>query len=213
VDDSANSYQHENGRIRYSQRVARTRNDRRPEELLQAITVYVVKHGLADLSLRPLAKAVGSSPRVLLYYFGSKEELVSAIFVQVREWQRKTLLVSGENNTFAGIARRAWSEIVRPGNLHGLEFFYECYGQAVRHRKEYKEFLQGCFEDWIDRFTSVFLDAGTDRQRAETIATILLSGLRGFALDYCATRNRRRVEQALELWIDAMEAQIKIGRS
>src|SRR5579859_1526721 len=45
VDDSANSYQHENGRIRYSQRVARTRNDRRPEELLQAITVYVVKHG------------------------------------------------------------------------------------------------------------------------------------------------------------------------
>ncbi len=188
--------------------MARTRNDQRPEELLQAITVYVVKHGLSDLSLRPLAKAVGSSPRVLLYYFGSKEELVAAVFVKVREWQQRVLITSGGNNTFADISRRAWSEIVRPGNIHGLEFFYECYSQAVRHRKEYKDFLHGCFEDWIDRLIRVFLDAGTDRHRAQAIATILLSGLRGFALDYCATRNRARVEQALEFWIEALEAQI-----
>ncbi len=193
--------------------MARTRNDRRPEELLQAITVYVVKHGLADLSLRPLAKAVGSSPRVLLYYFGSKEELVATIFVRVREWQRKTLLLTGEDNTFGGIARRAWSEIVRPGNMHGLEFFYECYGQAVRHRKEYKEFLRGCFDDWIEHFTTLFVDAGADRQRAEAMATILLSGLRGFALDYCATRDRARLEQALEFWIEVMEAQVPTGKS
>lgn len=187
--------------------MARKRNDQRPEELLQAITLYAVKHGLADLSLRPLAKAVGSSPRVLLYYFGSKEELVAAIFVQVREWQRRTLLLTDENNTLGDIARRAWMEIVRPSNLHGLEFFYECYGQAVRHRREYKDFLQGCFEDWIDRFTTVFADAGADRPRAQAMATILLAGLRGFALDYCATRDRERVEHALELWIEALEAQ------
>jgi AcrR family transcriptional regulator len=193
--------------------VARTRNDRRPEELLGAITRYVVEHGLADLSLRPLAKAVGSSPRVLLYYFGSKEELVAAIFVQVREWQRKTLLVTGESNTLEGIARRAWSEIVRPGNMQGLEFFYECFGQAVRHRKEYKDFLKGCFEDWIDRFSTVFINGGADQESAQAMATILLSGLRGFALDYCATRDRARVEKALELWIEAMGAQTEIARS
>lgn len=175
--------------------------------MLQAITRYVVKHGLSDLSLRPLAKAVGSSPRVLLYYFGSKEELVAAIFRAVREWQSKTLLLAGESNTFGQISRRAWNEIARPGNIHGLQFFFESYGQAVRHRKQYKAFLHGCFEDWIGRFATLFMDAGVDRQRAEAMATVLLSGLRGFALDYCATRNRERVEQALEIWIEAMETQ------
>ncbi|HKO19396.1 MAG TPA: hypothetical protein VJU82_10975, partial [Acidobacteriaceae bacterium] len=81
------------------------------------------------------------------------------------------------------------------------------YGQAVRHRKEYKAFLRGCFEDWIGRFASLFVDSGVGRQRAEAMATILLSGLRGFALDDCATRGRERVEQALEIWIEAMESQ------
>ncbi len=185
--------------------MARTPNEQRPEELLQEIARYVVKHGLAGLSLRPLAKAVGSSPRVLLYYFGSKEELVAAIFREVRKWQSATLLKNDESNTFGEIARRAWSEIVRPSNIQGLQFFFECYGQAVRDRKAYKDFLYGCFEEWIERLTAVFANAGMDPRCAEAKATILLTGLRGFALDYCATRDRERVEQALELWIETME--------
>ena len=49
------------------------------------------RHGLANLSLRPLAKAVGSSPRLLLYYFGSKDELVVEIIQRGRARQRETM--------------------------------------------------------------------------------------------------------------------------
>ena len=45
----------------------------RRAELLDASYGYVLNHGLNGLSLRPLAAAIGSSPRVLLYLFGSKE--------------------------------------------------------------------------------------------------------------------------------------------
>ncbi|MEX3648859.1 TetR family transcriptional regulator, partial [Mycolicibacterium porcinum] len=45
-------------------------------ELLEAAYRYALAHGLGDLSLRPLAAAIGSSPRVLLFLFGSKDGLV-----------------------------------------------------------------------------------------------------------------------------------------
>ena len=60
-------------------RVPRTPDEARRAELLDAAVDYVCAHGLADLSLRPLAKAIGSSPRVLLHYFDSKENLVVEI--------------------------------------------------------------------------------------------------------------------------------------
>ena len=45
----------------------------RETELVELAYAYVLEHGLSDLSLRPLAAAIGSSPRVLLFLFGSKE--------------------------------------------------------------------------------------------------------------------------------------------
>ena len=51
----------------------------RKQELLDRAYEYVLENGLTDLSLRPLAQAVGSSPRVLLYLFGSKDELTRAL--------------------------------------------------------------------------------------------------------------------------------------
>ena len=56
--------------------MSRPINEKRPEELRNAIVRYLIKHGLTGLSLRPLAKALGCTPRVLLYHFGSKEKMV-----------------------------------------------------------------------------------------------------------------------------------------
>jgi AcrR family transcriptional regulator len=51
----------------------------RKRQLLDAAYDYVIEHGLTELSLRPLAEAIGSSPRVLLFLFGSKDGLVQAL--------------------------------------------------------------------------------------------------------------------------------------
>jgi AcrR family transcriptional regulator len=59
-------------------------NPRRPVELLDAVHGYLLKHGVSDLSLRPLAKAVGSSPRALLYHFGSKEAMIDRVLAHIR---------------------------------------------------------------------------------------------------------------------------------
>src|SRR3954452_7868738 len=56
----------------------------RREELLELAYAYVRSHGLTELSLRPLAAAIGSSPRVLLFLFGSKDGLVRALLDRAR---------------------------------------------------------------------------------------------------------------------------------
>lgn len=57
----------------------------RRDELLERAYRYVLEHGVGDLSLRPLASAIGSSPRVLLYLFGNKDELVQALLTRARQ--------------------------------------------------------------------------------------------------------------------------------
>jgi AcrR family transcriptional regulator len=56
----------------------------RQVELLEAAYRYALEHGLADLSLRPLAAAIGSSPRVLMFLFGNKDGLVKALLARAR---------------------------------------------------------------------------------------------------------------------------------
>jgi AcrR family transcriptional regulator len=49
------------------------------ETLLPLLAAHVMEHGLADASLRPLARAAGTSDRMLIYHFGTKDALVAAL--------------------------------------------------------------------------------------------------------------------------------------
>lgn len=47
------------------------------DSLLPRLAAHVLAHGLGQASLRPLAKAAGTSDRMLLYHFGTKEALIA----------------------------------------------------------------------------------------------------------------------------------------
>jgi AcrR family transcriptional regulator len=177
--------------------------DRR-DELLDFIVDYVLKHGIADLSLRPLASAVGSSPRVLLYYFDSKEGLISAVIDRLRDRQRVAFSALPHHpGSFAEAARGAWAVMSEPKNEPIFRLFLELYGLALQDRKRYARFLREAVEDWLDYLEKPPLQAGYPRQLARDMATLLLACYRGMILDLCATRDRPRLARALELWIVA----------
>jgi AcrR family transcriptional regulator len=46
--------------------------------IVERLADHVLAHGLSASSLRPLAKAAGTSDRMLLYYFADKAEMMSA---------------------------------------------------------------------------------------------------------------------------------------
>src|SRR5882724_9626682 len=80
-------------------------------ELLERAYDYVLQHGLTSLSLRPLAQAIGSSPRVLLFLFGSKEGLVQALLARARAAELEFLNQAppaGSVGDFASVVRGVW---------------------------------------------------------------------------------------------------------
>ena len=55
----------------------RTADPQRRTELLRAVVAYLEERGVADISLAPMAEALGTSKRMLLYYFGDRGELLA----------------------------------------------------------------------------------------------------------------------------------------
>lgn len=55
----------------------------RRDQLLRAVSTHVLEHGLIGLTLRPLAAAVGTSDRMLIYHFGSRDALIADVVAQI----------------------------------------------------------------------------------------------------------------------------------
>jgi AcrR family transcriptional regulator len=187
--------------------VSRPINEKRPEELRNAIVRYLIKHGLTGLSLRPLAKALGCTPRVLLYHFGSKEKMVIEVLAEVRRGQRVAYSQIEEASFTEGYLS-IWKRMSAPDSEPLFRLFFEAYGIALRYPRLYKEFLRDTIENWLQPITDDLRGERYQRKQARAIATIVLSGLRGFMLDFCTTHDRKRIDQAVELWLRSLDAML-----
>jgi AcrR family transcriptional regulator len=179
-------------------------NAQRPGELRRAIVEYLTQNGLADLSLRPLAKAVGSSPRVLLYYFGSKENMVIEVLAEVRRQQ-----LSGfgqiEGESFAEVCTLVWKKMSAADSEPYFRLFFEAYGMALRRPRLYRAFLHSTVGEWLRLIADPLRSEGVSPEKARAFATVLIAGLRGFMLDYCNTRDRKRIDYAVRLWAATLD--------
>jgi AcrR family transcriptional regulator len=187
--------------------MSRPINEKRPEELRNAIAEYLINHGLHNLSLRPLAKALGCTPRVLLYHFGSKEKMVSEVLAQIRQRQRATY-GRVEGASFAKGCQTIWTHMSAPDSEPLFRLFFETYGIALRHPRVYKSFLHDTIEDWLELVTGELASERRQRKHSRAIATIVLAGLRGFMLDFCTTHDRERVDLAVRLWLRGLDSML-----
>jgi len=188
--------------------MARTADETRPDELLDAIVAYIVKKGVAELSLRPLAKVVKSSPRVLLYYFGSKEKLVAAAIKRLRDRQREQFgKMSGvQYEQPVDLCRAVWKQMSAPESAAAFRLSFETLAMALRHPKRFGDFLDSSVEDWLEFLSEPLRHKGVSVVQARAFATVVIAGFRGFMLDLCASGDRQRVDRAVELWFRAVDA-------
>ena len=187
--------------------MVRVADEQRPAELLDAIVWYLIKNGVAELSLRPLAKAVGSSPRVLLYYFGSKEEMIVKALARLRERQRANFsgMREARYEHASDACRAIWKQMSAPQSEPLFKFFFETYALALRNPRRYGDFLSAAVEDWLEFVAAPSIRGGRTRSEARAFATIVIAGFRGFMLDYCASRDRERVDRAVDLWLESLD--------
>jgi AcrR family transcriptional regulator len=167
----------------------------RRRALLDAAYGYVLEHGLGSLSLRPLAAAIGSSPRVLLYLFGSKDGLVQAILARARADELTVLdqvrRAAGPGGAVAA-GEAIWAWLVAPERRALLTLWVEGYGRSlVEPDGPWAGFATRTVHDWL----AVLDEAGGGRDAVDR--TLLLAVLRGALLDLLATGDVARTSAAV----------------
>ena len=82
------------------------------EVLLNRIIDGVANDGLVDRSLRELAASAGTSHRMLIYHFGSREGVVSAIVEEIERRQRLMMIdLAAECPDAPTLIRRLWDQV------------------------------------------------------------------------------------------------------
>lgn len=171
----------------------------REQELLELAYAYSLSHGLAELSLRPLAAAIGSSPRVLLFLFGSKDGLIRALLARARS-DELTLLKNLRYDDQPGldvIARELWTWLAAPERRPLMNLWVEAYGRSlVSPDGPWADYARSTVDDWLELLKASQQDPNTIE--AEARRTAVLALLRGALLDLLATGDEDRTTRAVE---------------
>jgi AcrR family transcriptional regulator len=168
------------------------------ERLLAAAVHHALEAGIADLSLRQLAAAIGTSHRMLIYHFGSREGLLVAVAQAVEEQQRAALLESGITPQDA---RRSWERLSDPALWPQERLFFELYTYALLGRPGTEGFLDGIVESGVAPVADALVKAGADERTARSDARLGVAVVRGLLLDLLATGDRAGVDEAYERFL------------
>ncbi|HEY3685926.1 MAG TPA: hypothetical protein VGL93_23030 [Streptosporangiaceae bacterium] len=175
--------------------MARPVDRHRRSQTLARATDYVLTHGLADLSLRPLASALDTSTRMLLYDFGSKERLISEILAEAR---RRLAELYATNLDTGALSRSdtvhaIWTWLTAPGQAPYLRLFFQVHVDAMARPDAYTDSGRPLITDWLG-----FLGSDVRADRLDpTTATLVIATIRGLLLDRFTTNDPARTDQAL----------------
>ncbi|AYJ47759.1 TetR/AcrR family transcriptional regulator [Rhodococcus sp. P1Y] len=173
---------------------------RRPE-LVAAATQYVLDRGVSDLTLRPLASAMGVTIATVVRQFGSKEALVEEITRTINEDLLRTLR---EDPELVGLTpeqtlRTLWRRWLEPAQGRQFRVLFELFGLAAHHPDQYRWFTGSIVTDWLPQIEAPLIGDGVEPAAARQMATLVLAVLRGLHLDLVATGDVDRVDAAFEL--------------
>ena len=104
-------------------------------EFLDRITAHIIEHGLSETALRQLASIAGTSHRMLIYYFGSRDGLLGAVLHELRG--------------------ALWSYYTAPERRLEMQIFFYLAGQAAHNQQDHRGFTDAIVATWTDELRLV----------------------------------------------------------
>lgn len=183
--------------------MARPLDHRKRAELLAGVVTYIATHGLAELSLRPLAAALGTSSRMLIYYFETKEELL----VQALATQRPEVAALFADVTESAQVRERLIEFFDLNSTgpdgDSVRVLLQVLGAACAPGSPYLDYANAAIATFVTELATALRRTGFVGD-VEVVATLLVSGLRGIIQDRVITGDRERTGRAARALVDAV---------
>jgi AcrR family transcriptional regulator len=190
--------------------VGRKPNPERKPELLEQVIAWLCANGIADLSLRPLAQALGVSTYALVYHFGSREGILAEALgelerrqrAMIEEWFRKDAPSTPE------MVQRYWDWCSAEENLPVMRLVIEATALEATRSGLPASLREGLITDWVESLSRGLRHDGLAADAARSAATLTNAAIIGLALDLIATGDRRRANRAVRDLIAQLRAQI-----
>src|SRR5580693_7055664 len=167
--------------------------------LLESLIAYLVRRGVADVSLRPMAAAVGTSARLLIFHFRSKEQLLIEVLDEMQARLQRSLgeLLSEPGAAGSAPLRQFWDWALKDPNFAQLRVLYQLHILAAHDHKTYGRYLKRNALNWLELVQTVLKPA----QRSPALATLIVAVFDGLFLEVVSTGERRRASAALDEFI------------
>lgn len=173
----------------------------RKNELIESLIAYLLENGLADLSLRPLAAGTGTSARLLIYHFGSKEgllaEVLEAMQAQVRQSCAQLLDKPTSGRRSKPPLKLFWNWAIADENYPYLKLLFELQILAIQNPDTYAQYLERNTDSWLD----LALAALSPSLRTPAMATLCTAVFDGLFIELMSSGDRKRTTQALDHFI------------
>ena len=196
-------------------RMPRRRDPERRAALLARFGDHLLRRGMTDFSLRPAAAAAGTSPRMLLYYFGSKERLLVEAIGEIRARERVRLAREMQRRRLAGsvsdVVWVVWQWFSSRQREPYLRLFYELYALSAANPKRFRHFLDAVSEDYLAVMDESLRSWRFAADESRAAATLYLAAFRGLLLDLLTTGERARVDAAVKQLAAGLERDL-VGR-
>lgn len=191
--------------------MGRRPNPQRKQDLLDEIILYLGENGIGDLSLRPLARQLGTSTYTLTYQFGSKDGLlVDAVhhaearqFDVVRGWAD-----GSERIAAVDLLRRYWEWCREDENLKLVRLLIEATTLGRSQPEVFGDVGKRVVSDWVDLLAETMVRNGLTEDAARPLATQVYATTIGLQFDLIATGATERVDRAFVELVSGIEARL-----
>ncbi|MFT4286937.1 TetR/AcrR family transcriptional regulator [Nocardioides sp.] len=160
----------------------------RRDDLLDAAVDHVLREGLIGLTLRPVAAAIGTSDRMLIYHFGSRDDLVAAVVTRTED---RSIAAIDSLPAAAGVragVNALWAAYQAEPLHDCLDLYVQAAATGLLGREPYRSAVREANERWYAALCGYLVRCGAPPDRVGRVVTLVDSSLFGFQLDLATDR-------------------------
>src|SRR5262249_16680854 len=153
---------------------------------------------------------LGTSHRILIYYFQSAESFWEAVVQNIRhkEQRLRLELAAGDWNGIEEAVLGLWEHYTSDSYLPILRVVFEIYVRAIRNPSRFQGFLDDMIRSWVTSLEDGLAKrSGLSISEVRTRLRLSIAVFRGLQLDLLTTGDRKATTAALRLFASSIARQ------